>query len=282
MVFVSPSDEVSVPALDELRAIVASAARAELVPRFAEAERSYKADGSIVTEADLAMQQRLVETLTARWPAYDVLAEEMPTAEQAALMADSHQGGGLWCLDPLDGTSNFAAGLPFFAVSLALLRDGAPVLGLVYDPIRDECFAAQRGVGAWLNDSPLGRRVPDLALARSIAAVDFKRLGPQMAVSLAADPPYSSQRSFGSVALDWCWLAAGRFHAYLHGRQRLWDYAAGWLILAEAGGHSQTLGGEPVCGGESTEGVAPRSAVAALDASLFDEWRTWLARHAGE
>jgi len=267
-----PANDIALPELETLRSLVAGIAAEELMPRFARAERSFKADGSIVTEADVAMQGRLTAALSERWPAYRVLGEEMDPEDQAGLF--DQPGAGLWCLDPLDGTSNFAAGLPFFAVSLALVRDGTPVLGLVYDPVREECFTARRGEGVWLDGAPLGRRVPQLDLSRCIAAVDFKRLPAALAVRLAAEPPYSSQRSFGSVALDWCWLAAGRYHVYLHGRQRLWDFAAGWLILDEAGGRSQTLAGEPVF----HAGTSGRSALAALSEPLFEQWRAWLAR----
>ncbi|MEJ2509658.1 MAG: inositol monophosphatase [Gammaproteobacteria bacterium] len=268
----SSDNDAALPELAELGSLVAAIAAEELMPRFARAERSFKADGSIVTEADVAMQRRLTAALSERWPAYRVLGEEMDAEAQAALLEEP--GAGLWCLDPLDGTSNFAAGLPFFAVSLALVRDGEPVLGLVYDPVRQECFTARRGRGAWLNGVPLGERVPQLDLSRCIAAVDFKRLPAELAARLAAQPPYSSQRSFGSVALDWCWLAAGRYHVYLHGRQRLWDFAAGWLILGEAGGHSRTLAGETVF----RAATGARSALAALSESLFEQWRTWLSR----
>jgi len=175
-------------------------------------------------------------------------------------------------LDPLDGTSNFAAGLPFFSISLALLIERKSVLGVVYDPIRDECFTAERGRGAWLNGVQLRVRPTDLPLRRGLAVVDFKRLGP-LAAKLAARPPYSSQRNLGSVALEWCWLAAGRFQVYLHGKQKLWDYAAGALILSEAGGHAETLQGEPIFSPE----LQPRSVVAAGDARLFQEWKAWLA-----
>lgn len=261
------SEAGGLPSLEELGALLREAAEAELLPRFAEAEREFKADGSIVTEADVAMQERVQAALAARWPGIGLLGEEMTPEAQRTRLAEG--GGGLWCLDPLDGTSNFAAGLPFFSVSLALLVGGRAVLGLVYDPVRRECFSARRGGGAWLNGAPLGGRVPRLPLARAIAAVDFKRLAPPLAKRLAAEPPYSSQRSLGSVALDWCWVAAGRFHVYLHGRQKLWDYAAGELVLAEAGGHSCTLEGEPVFAAE----VVPRSALAALDGELFAAWR---------
>lgn len=247
------------------------AAHAELLPRFSAVTRHVKTDGSIVTEADHAMQQRMQRELVAQWPGYAFLGEEMAGDEQERLTRKTDRG--LWCLDPLDGTSNFAAGIPFFAVSLALLLDGRPVLGLVYDPVRDECFMARRGEGAWINDTPLGASaLPPAELKRAIACVDFKRLEKPLAGSLGAQPPYGSQRNFGSSSLEWGWLADGRFHLYLHGGQKLWDYAAGWLILSEAGGHSVTLDGEEVF----ALGLAPRSVVAARDSRLFSSWLAWL------
>ncbi len=258
------------PDLNGVERIVVTAAREELLPRFARAKREFKADGSIVTEADLAVQSRIQQALAEAWPEIGFLGEEMPEAEQREMLVDA--GNAIWVLDPLDGTSNFTAGLPFFSVSLALVIDGAPVLGIVHDPVREECFTARRRIGAWCNGEPLklvGRALP---LRRAIACVDFKRLDVSLAVRLVEDPPYSSQRSLGSVALEWCWLAAGRAHVYLHGRQKLWDYAAGSLVLREAGGHSISLDGQPVF----RAGVEPRSAVAALDAGLFREWCDWL------
>ncbi|CAI8787184.1 inositol monophosphatase family protein [Methylocaldum szegediense] len=257
------------PHLDDLATLVKAAAREELLPRFAGTERLFKADGSVVTEADFAVQKRLTARLQERYPEFALLSEEMDALRQQELLEQDNAG--LWCLDPLDGTSNFTAGLPFFTISLALLIEHKPVLGIVYDPIRDECFTAQRDLGAWLNGVRL--RVPsvDLPLRRCLAVVDFKRLGP-LAAKLAVRPPYSSQRNLGSVALEWCWLAAGRFHVYLHGKQKLWDYAAGALILSEAGGRAETLRGEPIFSIE----LQPRSVVAAGDRRLFDEWKTWL------
>ena len=261
---------MQLPELDHLRAILIDAARSELLPRFAGVQRRHKADGSIITAADLAAQENIRAALRQRWPQYAFLGEEMSEQEQAALFAQD--GAGLWCLDPLDGTSNYAAGLPCFAISLALLVERRIVLGMVYDPVRDECFAAAHGQGATLNGAPL-RCVPaGLPLKRALAVVDFKRLAPALAAAIASRPPYSSQRSFGSVALDWCWLAANRYHVYLHGKQKLWDYAAGALILAEAGGFSATLDGAPVY----AHTLTPRSAVAAPDQDLFNKWQTYL------
>lgn len=266
---------MTLPDLRTLRALVRMCAQEELQPRFADVARNLKLDGSIVTEADHAMQERVRTELATHWPQYSLLGEEMPAAEQLALaVANRH---GLWVLDPVDGTSNFAAGIPFFGVSLALLVEGRVEIGVVYDPVRDEAFYAQRGKGAWLNGLSLGTRAPlNLPLARSIAVVDFKRLDRDMAATLSAEPPYGSQRNFGSSALDWCWLADGRFHVYLHGGQKLWDYAAGSLILSESGGRALTLDGEEVF----TIGLDSRSVVAARDPELFQTWRDWVSiRH---
>jgi len=256
-----------------LAEIVKTAAREELLPRFAESKRRFKADGSIVTEADVAMQQRLTVELAAFAPQYTLLGEEMTAEEQSELLQAGDAG--LWCLDPLDGTSNFASGIPFFCVSLALLIGRKPALGIVYDPIRDECFAAQAGLGASLNGRPLRCHAAGLDLRKGIAVVDFKRLPAQLAGALVTRPPYSSQRYFGSGVLEWAWLAANRYQVYLHGRQKLWDYAAGALILAEAGGLAESLEGGPIY----TQALQPRSAVAACDPLLFGEWKAWLGRH---
>lgn len=257
----------TLPDIHELHRLVSIAASYELVPRFNEVETHLKMDGSVVTEADYAMQHRLHETLAKRWPHIAFLGEEMSRDEQIAQLANCEED--LWCLDPLDGTSNFAMGIPIFAVSLALVRRGQPVLGVVYDPMRDECFMAERGKGAWLNDQPLRLSAPHLPLANVIAGVDFKRLTPALRTRLANEPPYSSQRNFGSSALEWCWLASERFRVYVHGGQQLWDYAAGCLILEEAGGFAVTLQGESVFRMEA----GPRSVVAAMDAELFAEWK---------
>lgn len=231
-----------------------------------------KADGSLVTGADLEVQARLARRLPADWPGTRVLGEEDAPAAQAGLLA-AHGEGGLWVLDPLDGTTNFAWGLPWYSVSCALLDEGGTVLAAVWDPHRDECFAARRGGGAWLDGVPLAAPPPPAELADCIALVDFKRLPPDLAVRLARRPPWRSQRNFGSVALEWCWLAAGRGHLYLHGGQHLWDCAAGSLVLAEAGGRAATLDGGPVMDAR----LGKRSVVAALDEALFERWRAWLA-----
>ncbi|MGA7802916.1 MAG: inositol monophosphatase family protein [Gammaproteobacteria bacterium] len=264
------SSTAGLPDARTLGDIVIPIARSGLLERSDQPDFRYKSDRSLLTEADRLVQQRLQTALAEHWPAIAFLGEEMPAEQQQRLL--ERDDSLLWCLDPLDGTRNFAYGVPFFAVSLALLAGGEPILGLVYDPLRDECFTACRGAGARLNDLPLPPPTAAPALENSVALVDFKRLAPALAGRIAASHPFGSQRSFGAVALDWCWLACGRAHVYLHGGQKLWDYAAGHLILHECGGHSITLDGEPVFSAD----LAPRSVAAALDGGLFASWTRWL------
>lgn len=252
--------------VNEVAALLRQAALEEILPRYRHVSAHLKADGSWLTEADTAMQNRVQRDLAALWPEIPFLGEEMSVEEQQALMQQADTG--LWILDPVDGTSNFSAGAPIFGPSLALLRGGQVVLGVVMDVMRDEVFSAARGEGAWLNGERMLPVVSDIPLNKTLACIDFKRLRPELATRLVCQPPYSSQRSIGSVALDWCWVAAGRFHVYLHGKQGLWDYAAGHLVLEEVGGHSCTLDGEPVF----NQSLEKRSAVCAGDARLFAEW----------
>lgn len=266
------------PDVTTVASLLRDAARAEILPRASAPAARLKGDGSWVTDADVAMQRRVERDLAALWPHIPLLGEEMTADRQAALLAAeaaAPSGPGLWVLDPLDGTSNFAAGLPVFGPSLALLQGGQIRLGVVYDVMRDELFSAALGGGARCNGEPLVVPATSVPLAKTIACVDFKRLSQPLAARLATQPPYASQRSIGSVALDWCWVAAGRFHLYLHGSQGLWDYAAGHLILAEAGGHSATLSGEPAFAAS----LDKRSAVCAGNAGLFAQWTAWLAQH---
>ena len=269
----------SLPDLAAVAALVRSVAREELLPRFNHIGHTVKADGSILTEADLAVDRRLRQALAADWPRIGFLSEEMDSAAQHALLADESRP--LWCLDPLDGTSNFAAGLPLFAVSLALLVGGQPHLAVTYDPVRDECFSAIRHQGAWLHHGGVGQALDThdfgVPLSRCVALVDLKRLPSDLAGRLAHRPPYGSQRNLGSCALEWAWLAAGRGHVYLHGGQKVWDLAAGILLLTEAGGQCETLDGQTLC----CRGAGTLSAVAALDPALFRAWRLWLREPGG-
>ena len=259
------------PLLDRL---IRDTGQEELLPRFSRVTASFKNDGSIVTEADVIVQERLSGALLDLYPGSVVLGEEMAEGEQRRCLS---AGQPLWCLDPLDGTSNFSSGIPYYSISLALIESGRVVLGVVYDPMRDELFYADLNSGAMLNGVPIAAlddpgRVSQSDLKQSIALVDFKRLDPTLATRLVTSPPYKSQRSFGSVALDWCWLAASRVQVYLHGRSNIWDYAAGNFIFQQAGGSSCTLGGEPIFEAD----LKARSCVAAVNTKLFADWVSYL------
>ena len=250
---------------------LASLAEEEVMRRFHRVVASRKQDGSLVTEADRAMQGAVQAFLADHWPRYAFLGEESsPAAQDQALKKTC----GCWILDPLDGTTNFIHGFELFSVSLALLVDGEVVLGIVLDPLRGEVFAARRGLGAELNGDPLRIEAVPGRLDACLALVDYKRLPVSLATALVADSPFASQRNLGTVALDWCWLAAGRADLYLHGGQKLWDYAAGHLIFSEAGGAACTLEGEPI----PVPATGPRSAVAAGGSSLLRRWMERLRR----
>lgn len=275
MSVILPAVMISIDELDLVRRLVRTAAVQELMSRFELVSAQFKADGSLITEADLAMQGRLQTELAEHFPQYVLLGEEMEAAEQERLLAAS--GAGLWCLDPLDGTGNFAAGIPFFAVSLALICDGLVQAAVVYDPCRDECFSALRGHGAWLNGRPLVAAGSPATLKDAMAMVDFKRLPDPLVRAIARQAPYRSQRSFGSVALDWCWIAGGRCQIYLHGGQKLWDYAAGYLVMCESGAVGGLL--SDYDGDWLTSfSLLPRIAVAATHPDLLQQWRAWIAQ----
>ncbi len=267
------------PELTSLCHVLRAAALSEILPRFQHPDARAKADGSLVTAADLGTQAFILAELCDRFPGVPVLGEEMTAEEQGALLGGAQ--GNIWCLDPLDGTSNFAGSFPFFGISLALLEGGQARLGLVLDPVRDECFAAERGVGAWLNGQPLQLAPASEALKDALALVDIKRLPVEVLMRLGGNAPYRSQRSLGAVALEWCWLAAGRARLYLHGGQRLWDWAAGRLIASEAGVQSRLIG--PGGGRVPVElSLEPCMAVAAANQALLEHWTAWLGLGSAE
>lgn len=258
-----------------LKAVVAAvklAAAEEIMPRYMKVAHQRKSDGSLCTEADLAAQEVLTRKLQVILNV-PVIGEEMAEAEQVSSWAKGNEG--VWCIDPIDGTSNFVRGLPYFAVSVALMREGHSMLGVVYNPVSEETFAAELGRGAFLNGERLLSRSVASSLSGALANVDMKRLDSKLVEQLAMHPPYASQRNFGACTLDWCYTAAGRYEVYLHGGQKLWDYAAGSLVLQEAGGQACCLDHDDFDEGD----VWHRSAVAALDPKLFEEWKGWLRAH---
>lgn len=255
--------------LTQLGKIVRSIAQQEVMPRYLKVAHSRKSDGSLFTDADLSCQNALTTNLRHLIDC-PVLGEEMTEAEQQEVWRTGQEG--LWCIDPIDGTSNFVNGIPYFAVSVAYMRHGKSVFGVVYNPVNDELFSAERGQGAWLNGETLPISRHQHGLSHALAGVEFKRVPPAISAAIATRPPFSSRRNFGASTLDWCYVAAGRIDAYLHGGQKLWDYAAGCLILEQAGGYCRTLTHADFWADDPWQ----RSVIAALDQPVFQEWCAWL------
>jgi fructose-1,6-bisphosphatase/inositol monophosphatase family enzyme len=247
---------------------VREVAAAEILPRFRAVTAQRKGDGSLVTEADLAAQRALSSAL-ARIEPVPVLGEEMAEAEQRRIW---ESGGRFWCVDPLDGTANFSAGVPYFAVSAALMQGDRPVFGAVVDPIADEAYFAVRGAGAWRDGFPLRPATREIGLAEAVAEIDLRRALAHVRHELKHRPPCARRVNSGSSALAWCHLAAGRRDLLLHAGQMVWDYAAGALIAEEAGARTATLTGDDFWSGPAWE----RPAIAARTAALFEAWKRWV------
>ncbi|MGH9450271.1 MAG: inositol monophosphatase family protein [Terriglobia bacterium] len=200
----------------------------------------YKRPQDIVTEADRRSEALITSRLRQRFPGHDIVAEE---------------GGGhttdaeyCWYVDPLDGTTNFAHGFPMFCVSMGLALRGDVIVGVIYDPTRDELYTAERGAGAFRNETRL-----------RVSTIDDVKDG----LFATGFPPYSADherniqyyfrfteishgvRRAGSAALDLCMVAAGRFEGFWELQLNPWDKAAGVLMVTEAGGRVSDLSGAP-------------------------------------
>jgi len=243
-----------------------------LLPNFGRVDIDVKQDGSWVTIADTKAHQQLMEELP-KLVDYPVLSEEMTEDEQQTILNNRPQN--YWCIDPLDGTSNFTQGIPFWCMSIALIENGKMKLGVVYDPNRDECFAASESLEsseATLNGVSLDQGDCSIVdLNETIGLIDFKRLDNKKLLALASNPPYRSQRSFGSSALDLCWIAAKRCHIYLHGKQKLWDYSAGLLVLKNAKGCAETFNGDEIFEND----LDSKSVIAACNSQLMEQWKKY-------
>jgi myo-inositol-1(or 4)-monophosphatase len=251
--------------IDALAAAVREVARAEILPRAQRIRGERKQDGSLFSEADTAAQAALIPRLRALRDC-PVIGEEMTRGEQTA--AWSEGAGTAWCVDPIDGTTNFLQGIPYYAVSVALIEGGRATLGVVHNPATGETFQSVAGGGAFHDGARIAPRPAPARLADAIASLELKRLPRDAAVRFAGSLPWYSYRNFGAAALDWCWLALGRFDVYLHANHMLWDYAAGALILAEAGGAMATFDQDDFLAGPPWA----KSVIASRDRALFPEW----------
>lgn len=195
----------------------------------------------IVTEADLMAQDKAIDILRARYPDHDIWAEE---AGQTPGGASDY----CWIVDPLDGTTNYSRGYPCFSVSIGLSYRGEAILGVVYDPLSDQLFQAQRGQGAYLNDTRIHVSGVE-RLIDALVGLDWARkqdLRSQMAQVVAEIAPRAGTiRSTGSAALGLCYVAAGWTDVYFHFLLQPWDVAAASVIIQEAGGIVTDLAGSP-------------------------------------
>jgi len=195
----------------------------------------------LVTDADRDAEALIVAALAEAFPEHGIVAEE----SAARPSRDGHH----WYVDPLDGTTNFAHGYPQFAVSIALARGDELLVGVVYDPVRDEAFSAVRGEGARLNGSPIAvSSVPRLEQALLATGFPYdRRQHAEHYVAFLTEGMRRAQgvRREGSAALDLCWLASGRLDGYWEEKLKPWDLAAGRLVVEEAGGRVTDFAGGP-------------------------------------
>src|SRR5215471_4255052 len=199
-----------------------------------------KGEYDLVTEADRASERLIVERLSVQFPSHGIVAEE----------GGGHEGmsGFRWYVDPLDGTTNFAHGFPCFNVTMALESAGELIAGVIFDPVRDEMFTAERGAGAFLNTKRI--HVSEVAkLADSLVATGFPSRKRHLHVNIhfyhqLAMVTHGIRRC-GSAAIDLAYVACGRLDAFWEIGLNPWDMAAGLLLLAEAGGRYSDMHGQP-------------------------------------
>ncbi|RME06107.1 MAG: inositol monophosphatase [Deltaproteobacteria bacterium] len=198
-----------------------------------------KGAGDYVTEIDERIQAFLVREIERFTPEHRILAEEG--------MGGEGVDGCFWVIDPLDGTMNFIVGIPFQAISVAFLQEGEPLLGWVYDPIHGELFHARKGKGSFCNGAPivpLARKRPPLCISSGFGGWLFSRGEGERLASICRK--YGKIRNLGAQALQLAYVAAGRLLAVLNHEARIWDDAAGALIVQEAGGHYSNVWGAPI------------------------------------
>ena len=200
-----------------------------------------KAPRDLVTEADVASEQAVRGVIAAHFPDHGILGEEAPVMAQLDRPY-------CWVVDPLDGTINYAHGLPCYGVSVAVAREGRLLAGVVLDPERNECFSAAEGAGAWLNGTPITVSGVE-RIEEALVAVSFPpRLSDEsldLQAFMKVSPLCQAVRRTGSAALNLAYVACGRLDAHWAHEIHPWDSAAGVLLVREAGGSVSASSGGP-------------------------------------
>ncbi|NMA99775.1 MAG: inositol monophosphatase [Phyllobacteriaceae bacterium] len=231
-----------------LNVMVNAAIRAgrSLTKDFNEVENlqvSRKGPADFVSKADIRAEQIVYDELRKARPTYAFLMEE--GGEVAGT-----DGQHTWIIDPLDGTTNFLHGIPLFAVAIALQRGDDIVASVIYNPIMDELYTAEKGAGAWLADRKRLRVADRRHLSDAVASTGIKTQGTtndtlQLRQLAQINPAVAGIRRSGSIAVDMAWLAAGRFDVLWEAGLKPWDVAAGLLMVKEAGGLVSDFAGQP-------------------------------------
>ena len=216
-----------------------------LVQRLGAAKITNKGDIDLVTEADIAAEELIIDRIRSHYPLHGILAEESGETIQAGPSRSEWK----WIIDPLDGTTNYAHGYPCFCVSIAVEHAGALEIGVVYDPMRDEMFAAERGGGATLNERRIRvSNVEDLNRAMMCTGFPYDvRTRPDFARDFTNFTLHAQAvRRDGSAALDLAYVACGRFDGFWEDGLNAWDIAAGAILVTEAGGRITNYDDEPL------------------------------------
>ena len=207
---------------------------------FTEKEVNYKGWANVVTDVDLESEKTILNILNDEYPGFNILAEE-----SEPITKDSEF---TWVVDPIDGTRNFAEGIPHFCIVIALAKGADIVCGVTYDPIRDEIFTAELGKGAYLNGSPIHVSQQKI-ISESVLGFDMGYVGYKAGLALDLVrhlwPNMQGVRLMGSSALGLAYAAADRLDIYFHHSLSPWDIASGLLIVQEAGGIVTDKQGQP-------------------------------------
>lgn len=239
-----------------------------MVDEISETDIQYKGTNDLVSYVDQQAENRLKTGLSQIFPDAGFIAEESATGQEE--IGD----GFYWVIDPLDGTTNFLHRLPVYAVSVGLIFNKQPVLGMIYEPNRDELFYACRGGGAYLNGKPIRVSSTD-ALGKSLLATgfpyyDFSYQDRYLALLKSLMQKSHGLRRMGAAAIDLAYTACGRFEGFFEANLKPWDVAAGKIIIEEAGGRVTNFsGGEDVIFSGEIIGAGP----------IFEEFLSTLQEH---